>query len=56
KRRMAKGCGLSEVQVNKILKQFKNAAKMAKKMAGKGGMKDMQKMMAQMGNQGQIPR
>jgi signal recognition particle subunit SRP54 len=56
KRRMAKGCGLSEVQINKILKQFKNAAKMAKKMAGKGGMKDMQKMMAQMGNQGQIPR
>ena len=58
KRRMAKGCGLSEVQVNKILKQFKNAAKMAKKMAGKGGMKDMQKMMSQMGGGGQpqIPR
>jgi len=57
KRRLAKGSGLSEVQVNKILKQFKNAAKMAKKMAGKGGMKDMQKMMAQMGGgQGAIPR
>jgi len=56
KRRLVKGSGLSEVQVNKILKQFKNAAKMAKKMAGKGGMKDMQKMMAQMGGQGQIPR
>ena len=55
KRRLAKGAGLSEVQVNKILKQFKNAAKMAKKMAGKGGMKDMQRMMSQM-PQGQIPR
>ena len=56
KRRLARGAGLSEVQVNKILKQFKNAAKMAKKMAGKGGMKDMQRMMSQMGQQGQIPR
>ena len=60
KRRLAKGAGLSEVQVNKILKQFKNAAKMAKKMAGKGGMKDMQRMMSQMGQGGggmpQIPR
>jgi signal recognition particle subunit SRP54 len=48
KKRLAKGSGLSEVQVNKILKQFKNASKMAKKMAGKGGMKDMQKMLSQM--------
>ena len=57
KRRLAKGSGLSEVQVNKILKQFKNASKMAKKMSGKKGMQDMQKMMQQMGNQpGQIPR
>jgi len=58
KKRMAKGSGLSEVQINKILKQFKNASKMAKKLAGKGGMKDMQKMMAQMGGNGmpQIPR
>jgi len=56
KKRLAKGSGLSEMQVNKILKQFKNASKMAKKMAGKGSMKDMQKMLAQMGGQGQIPR
>ncbi|MCK5111577.1 MAG: signal recognition particle protein [Arcobacteraceae bacterium] len=48
KKRLSKGAGLSEVQVNKILKQFKNASKMAKKLSGKGG-KDMQKMMAQMG-------
>jgi signal recognition particle subunit SRP54 len=57
KRRMAKGSGLNEIQINRILKQFKNAAKMAKKLS-KGGMKDMQKMMSQMGgNAGmQIPR
>ena len=57
KRRLSAGAGLSEVQVNKILKQFKNASKMAKKLSGKGG-KDMQKMMAQMGgeNQGGIPQ
>ncbi len=30
KKRLSKGSGLSEVQVNKILKQFKNASKMAK--------------------------
>ncbi len=52
KKRLARGAGLSEVQVNKILKQFKNASKMAKKLSGKGG-KDMQKMMAQMGGAGQ---
>jgi len=57
KRRLAKGAGLSEVQVNKILKQFKNASKMAKKLAGKGNMKDIQRMMSQMGQQGgAIPR
>ena len=56
KKRLARGAGLSEVQVNKILKQFKNASKMAKKLSGKGG-KDMQKMIAQMGGgQQQIPR
>jgi len=51
KKRLARGAGLSEVQVNKILKQFKNASKMAKKLSGKGG-KDMQKMLSQMGGQG----
>jgi len=48
KRRIAKGAGLDPQQVNRILKQFKNAAKMAKKLSGKGGMKQMQDMMAQM--------
>jgi signal recognition particle subunit SRP54 len=50
KKRIAKGAGLSEVQVNKILKQFKNASKMAKKFSGKKGMKDLQAMMGQMGS------
>lgn len=48
KRRLAAGAGLDQVQVNRVLKQFKNAAKMAKKLSGKGGMKQMQDMMAQM--------
>ncbi len=48
KRRLAAGAGLEQVHVNRVLKQFKNAAKMAKKMSGKGGMKEMQKMMQQM--------
>ena len=47
KRRLAKGAGLEQMHVNRVLKQFKNAAKMAKKMSGKGGMKEMQKMMSQ---------
>ncbi len=49
KKRIAKGSGLSEVQINKILKQFKNASKMAKKLSSKGGMKGLQNMMSQMG-------
>ncbi len=48
KRRIATGAGLGQQQVNRILKQFKNAAKMAKKLSGKGGMKQMQDMMQQM--------
>ena len=52
KRRIATGAGLDQMQVNRVLKQFKNAAKMAKKMSSKGGMKEMQRMMSQMGGQG----
>ncbi len=48
KRRIAAGAGLNQVEVNRVLKQFKNAAKMAKKLSGKGGMKQMQQMMQQM--------
>jgi signal recognition particle subunit SRP54 len=54
KRRIAKGAGLSEMQVNKILKQFKNASKMAKKLS-KGGARGMQQMLTKMQG-GQIPR
>jgi len=52
KKRIAKGSGLSEVQINKILKQFKNASKMAKKLSSKGGMKGLQNMMSQMQGSG----
>ncbi|WP_295420227.1 signal recognition particle protein [Sulfurovum sp.] len=55
KRRLAAGAGLEQMQVNRVLKQFKNAAKMAKKMSGKGGMKEMQKMMQQMQGGGGFP-
>lgn len=55
KRRLAKGAGLDPMHVNRVLKQFKNAAKMAKKMSGKNGMKQMQDMMAQ-AQGGGIPR
>ena len=55
KARLAQGAGLSIVEVNRILKQFKNASKMAKKFSGKEGMKNLQSMMGQM--QGaRIPR
>lgn len=48
KARIAKGCGLTIVDVNRILKQFKNASKMAKRFSGKKGMQDLQNMMGQM--------
>ncbi len=45
KRRIAKGAGLNQIQVNKILKQFKNASLIAKKFSGnKNGLKDIEKM------------
>ena len=55
KRRIALGAGLSQQEVNKILKQFNNAAKFAKKFSGKKGMQDLQNMMSQM-KMGGIPR
>jgi len=48
KRRLALGAGLSQMQVNRILKQFKNASKMAKQLSSKNGMKQMQDMMKKM--------
>ena len=55
KRRIAQGAGLSQMEVNRFLKQFKNAAKMAKKFSGKKGMQDLQNMLSQSQRQG-IPR
>jgi len=55
KRRLAAGAGLSQMHVNRVLKQFKNAGKMAKQLSGKGGMRQMQEMMKQAGGGG-IPR
>lgn len=49
KQRIANGCGLSIVEVNRMIKQFKNAGKMAKKFSGKAGMKNLQSLMGQMG-------
>ncbi len=52
KQRIATGCGLTVVEVNRMIKQFKNAGKMAKKFSGKNGMKQLQSMMGQMGGAG----
>jgi signal recognition particle subunit SRP54 len=56
KQRIAIGCGLTQVEINRMIKQFKNAGKMAKKFSGPKGMKDLQAMMGQMGGAGAIPR
>ncbi|EMU2777978.1 signal recognition particle protein [Campylobacter coli] len=47
KRRIAKGAGLSQVEVNRFLKQFANAAKLAKRFSGKKGMDSLMQMMNQ---------
>lgn len=44
KRRIASGAGLSQVEVNKFLKQFLNASKIAKRFSGKGGMQNLSAM------------
>ena len=46
KMRIAKGCGLTQVEINRMIKQFKNAGKMAKKFSTPKGMKDLQAMMS----------
>ncbi|EHP3234263.1 signal recognition particle protein [Campylobacter coli] len=47
KRRIAEGAGLSQVEVNRFLKQFSNAAKLAKRFSGKKGMDSLMQMMNQ---------
>lgn len=56
KERIAKGCGLSQVEINRMIKQFKNAGKMAKKFSSKSGMKELQAMMGQMSGAGAFRR
>lgn len=55
KRRIAAGSGIGQVRVNRVMKQFKGAAKMAKRLSGKNGMKQMKDIMTQM-NGGGIPK
>ncbi|MDR1555236.1 MAG: signal recognition particle protein [Campylobacteraceae bacterium] len=45
KRRIAQGAGLSQVEVNRFLKQFDSASKLAKRFSGKGGMANLQSML-----------
>ncbi|AXP08708.1 signal recognition particle protein [Campylobacter hepaticus] len=47
KRRIAQGAGLSQMEVNRFLKQFNNAAKLAKRFSGKKGMENLTQMMSQ---------
>lgn len=47
KRRIAEGAGLSQMQVNRFLKQFSNAARLAKRFSGKKGMESLMNMMNQ---------
>lgn len=47
KRRIAEGAGLSQVEVNRFLKQFANAAKLAKRFSGKKGMDSLMQIMNQ---------
>ncbi|MCR6582769.1 signal recognition particle protein [Campylobacter insulaenigrae] len=47
KRRIAEGAGLSQMEVNRFLKQFNNAAKLAKKFSNKKGMENFMNMLQQ---------
>jgi signal recognition particle subunit SRP54 len=56
KQRIAIGCGLTQAEINRMIKQFKNAGKMAKKFSGKNGMKQLQQMMTGGMGPNSIPR
>lgn len=47
KKRIAQGSGIDIVEINRILKQFNNTAKMAKKFTGKNGLRNFQNMATQ---------
>ena len=44
KKRIAKGCGLDVSDINRSLKQFETAAKMAKQMSSPNGVKNIMSM------------
>lgn len=48
RKRIAQGSGLEVSDINRIVKQFDQAAKMAKKLTQKGGMQDLLSMMGNM--------
>ncbi|PAF47226.1 signal recognition particle protein [Helicobacter sp. 12S02232-10] len=48
RKRIALGSGLEVSDINRIVKQFDNAAKMAKRLSSKGGMQELMQMMGQM--------
>lgn len=48
RKRIALGSGLEVSDINRIIKQFDSASKMAKKLSSKGGMQDLMSMMGQM--------
>jgi signal recognition particle subunit SRP54 len=47
KRRIANGAGIDQIEVNRFIKQFEQAAKFAKKFSSKSGMKDLMAMIGQ---------
>ena len=48
RKRIALGAGLEVSDINRIIKQFDNASKMAKRLSQKGGMQDLMGLMGQM--------
>lgn len=48
RKRIAQGCGLDVADINRTIKQFDNASKMAKRFSNKDGMQKMLGMMQQM--------
>ena len=54
KKRVAAGCGLQVVDVNRLLKQYESMQQMMKQFSGKN-MKKMQKKLGKMGGMGGFP-
>ena len=55
KKRIAAGCGLQVVDINRLLKQYEAMQQMMKMVSGKGNMKKMRKRMGGMGGFPGIP-